>query len=1038
MNRFLAALLCLFLGVLLPCSLRAQSLYTSWENSMTGWIDQSAAKFSYSYSTATGVTEGVYSLKCTAAANPGWSSLISTDAAAVRTALLNRSSVNLSVYTESASATFANVTIAVNGNAGSWRQLTTKTVTLNGATELQWDLSAADQTYITGSTGWFQFWIIVQTDAPITYYLDNLRFTAAGVAPTVTGNPSATSVPVGGTATFTAAGTGTAPLVYQWYANGNKLTGYTSATLSLPCVMPEDAGTYHCVIGNAVGSASTSTATLTVTAATNTGSAAISIDAGQIVSTVDDKMFGFNAAVWDSRLDDGTTLALLKANDTRVLRFPAGSGSDEYNWETGKSTSVSTGEVTTWSITFDEFAEIAVGLKAEVYLTANYGTGTAEHAAAWVKYSNVTKGYGFKYWEVGNENYGSWEPDNRDTRGGKKWDPVTYAQQYKLYQAAMKAEDPTIKVGAVVEVGEDFLDSKSPAGQYVTNPRTGVQHKGWTPVVLATLKSLGCTPDFVILHRYDQQPGAESDAYLLQSSKEWANSAAGLRQMLSDYLGTGHESVELHVTENNSVTWRPGKQIVSLVNGLFLADSIGNLMQTEFRSCVWWDLRNGQSATYTDGTGTYPVNLSSSLYGWRQYGDYGILTDKDEAYPVYHVSKLLSYFARGGDSVVKATSDNTLLTTYAVKRKNGTLCLLVINKSPAATLTGNFTVNGFTPTTNAPIYSYGVAQDRAAQLGIDGQGLVVGSLRGLGSSFSASFLPYSVSVIPLYPAGGSSRLVNLSVRGTSGLNEKALIPGFYVGGAGTSGSLPLLARVDGPSLAPLGVPLASLLLDPTIEVNSTDSNNVVTQIGSNDDWGGSDAMRDLFTATGAYDYGASTADAALTFSASAGPGYTFYTRGKDNATGVVLAELFDAVESPEPTTPRLTNISGRAHVGVGAEELIAGFIIEGTKPKTVLIRVWGETLGQPLFGFGLNAVLMSPRLDLHNYRYGNDEIIKSNSGWGGSTEIKVATGSGYPFVSDSSKDCAFIVTLPPGSYTAVVKGISNATGLALVEVNEVE
>jgi len=1011
---------------------------------MTGWADQSAAKFSYSYSTATGVTEGTYSLKCTAAANPGWSSLISTDAPAVRTALLDRSAVNLSVYTESGSATFANVTIAVNGNAGSWRQLTTKTVVLNGATELQWDLSDADKAYVTGSTGWFQFWIIVQTDAPITYYLDNLRFTAAGVAPTVTGNPSATSVPVGGTATFTAAGTGTAPLVYQWYANGNKLTGYTSATLTLPCVMPEDAGTYHCVIGNAVGSVTTTTATLTVTAATNVGSAAISVDANQVVSTVDDKMFGFNAAVWDSRFDDGTTLALLKANDTRVLRFPAGSGSDEYDWQTGKSTSVTTGETTTWAITFDEFAEIATGLKAQVYLTANYGTGTAEHAAAWVKYSNVTKGYGFKYWEVGNENYGSWEPDNRDTRGGKKWDPVTYAQQFKLYQDAMKAEDPTIKVGAVVEVGEDFLDSKSPAGQWVTNPRTGVQHKGWTAVVLATLKSLGCKPDFVILHRYDQQPGAESDATLLQSSKEWANSAAGLRQMLSDYLGTGHETVELHVTENNSVTWRPGKQIVSLVNGLFMADSIGNLMQTEFRSCVWWDLRNGQSATYTDGGNTYPVNLSSSLYGWRQYGDYGILTDKDEAYPSYHVSKLLSYFARGGDSVVKASSDNTLLTTYAVKRVDGTLTLLVINKSPSATLTGNFSVSGFTPTSNAPVYSYGVYQDRAAQLGIDGQGLVVGSLRGLGSSFSASFLPYSVSVIPLYPAGGSSRLVNLSVRGTSGLNEKALIPGFVIGGAGTSGSLPLLARVDGPSLAPYGVPANSLLADPTLEAYSTVWNQgggtTVTLLGSNDDWGGGAELKALFQATGAYSYGDYTTDAALSLSLQGGPSYSFYTKGKGDTTGVVLAELFDATETPVTTTPRLINISGRARVGTGAEELIAGFVIEGTKPKTLLIRAWGQTLGKDLFGLGSANVLMAPRLDLHQYRYSNDEILKTNLTWAGAADVKAAVTAidAYAFEADSSKDCAFIVTLPPGAYTAVVKGVGAATGLSLVEVNEIE
>ena len=51
------------------------------------------------------------------------------------------------------------------------------------------------------------------------------------------------------------------------------------------------------------------------------------------------------------------------------------------------------------------------GVGARAMITVNYGTGTPEKAAAWVTYANVTKSLGFRYWEVGNECYGSWETD---------------------------------------------------------------------------------------------------------------------------------------------------------------------------------------------------------------------------------------------------------------------------------------------------------------------------------------------------------------------------------------------------------------------------------------------------------------------------------------------------------------------------------------------------------------------------------------------------------------------------------------------------
>jgi len=304
----------------------------------------------------------------------------------------------------------------------------------------------------------------------------------------------------------------------------------------------------------------------------------------------------------------------------------------------------------------------------------------------------------------------------------------------------MKAADPSIKVGAVVTTGEDSYvnNTNHPA----VNPRTGRTHNGWTPVMLATLKSLGVTPDFAIYHRYEQAPGQESDSLLLQSAKSWPNDAANLRQQLNDYLGAAGSNVELVVTEHNSVYSNPGKQTTNLVNGLFMADSLGQILKTEFKALLWWDLRNGQENNN---------NNSSSLYGWRLYGDYGILSPQSVRYPSFYIMKLMRYFARGGDTVVQATSDNPLLAVYAVKRANGSLTLLLINKSPNQTQPASIWINDYVPDPQSGATSYGIPQDDAARTANGSPDLAQTTFATAGTLFDYSFAPYSAAVISLIP-----------------------------------------------------------------------------------------------------------------------------------------------------------------------------------------------------------------------------------------------------------------------------------------------
>lgn len=148
-----------------------------------------------------------------------------------------------------------------------------------------------------------------------------------------------------------------------------------------------------------------------------------------------------------------------------------------------------------------------------------------------------------------------------------------------------------------------------------------------------------------------------------------------------------------------------------------------------------------------------------------------------------------------------------------------------------------------------------------------------------------------------------------------------------------------------------------------------------------------------------------------------------------NAAGIVQSETAEILV----TDQRMVNISTRAHVGTGANVLIAGFSIGGTEKKTVLIRGVGPSLQQ----FGLDGYLANPVLQLH----GADGLISENFGWSANSnksEIADAAQSVGAFaLPENSDDAVMLVELDPGVYSAIVSGEGNTTGIALVEIYEV-
>ena len=273
---------------------------------------------------------------------------------------------------------------------------------------------------------------------------------------------------------------------------------------------------------------------------------------------------------------------------------------------------------------------------------------------------------------------------------------------------------------------------------------------------------MGFVPGFISDHSYMQAPGNENDSFLLNdtvsdagSILDWSTRYADYESLLQQTLSSQASSVSVMATEFNSVSGNPGKQSTSLVNGLFIANSIGSLLGSGYQAGLVWDLRNGWQTGHND---------SNQLYGSREGGDFGQLGDPSTTsapstgayigYPGYYALQLTSKIAAAGGEVVPATSNYGDLDVYAVKESNGHLDLLVINTNPAASLTDQFNVTGFQANGAAQVWQYGETQDTAQSHSTNGASALANSTATLnmsGSSFSYTFSAYSMTVLDLAP-----------------------------------------------------------------------------------------------------------------------------------------------------------------------------------------------------------------------------------------------------------------------------------------------
>ncbi|MFG6199062.1 cellulose binding domain-containing protein [Nonomuraea sp. JJY05] len=402
---------------------------------------------------------------------------------------------------------------------------------------------------------------------------------------------------------------------------------------------------------------------------------AVTVNARAALATVPGTGIGSNHAIWDTNLGTDETADRLKDAGVKMLRYPGGSYSDIYHW----ATHTAPGGYVAPNTDFDTFMRGVRRTGAQAMVTANYGTGTADEAAAWVRQANVTKGYGIKYWEIGNENYGNghygsaWEADDHADKS-----PAEYARNVVAYADAMKAVDPTIKIGAVLTTAANWPDAITADGDSGT----------WNKVVLS---NAGSKIDFVILHWY---PGA------LDRAGHVTDMIQLTRQQLAKYVGPGSERIGIAMTEFNTGSSSNGAN--TQPGALAAADAYATLLANGVFTVDWWNVHNG-------------IGTVTQVEGHTDYGDFGLLSsgtctsDNSVCEPAlntpfapYYALQMVSKFARPGDQFVRAATDQAKVVAHAARRPNGDLAVMLINTSNDTSYPVAIDYSGYTPAAGAP------------------------------------------------------------------------------------------------------------------------------------------------------------------------------------------------------------------------------------------------------------------------------------------------------------------------------------------------
>ena len=413
-----------------------------------------------------------------------------------------------------------------------------------------------------------------------------------------------------------------------------------------------------------------------------------------------------------------------------------------------------------------------------------------------------------------------------------------------------------------------------------------------------------------------------------------------------------------------------------------------------------------------------------------------------------------SYTATGLPPGLSINSSTGVINGTPTTAGTYTVTTTATNSAGSSSTTVTFIVGGAsaTPIITSPVFATGAAGTPfvtylIAATGIPtsytatglAPGLIVNPLTGAITGTPAAPGNYVVTITATNANGTStasllitvgpnlsSRIMNFSARAISGPGDQSLIMGFVVSGNNKN----LLVRGIGPSLAQFGV--TNPLADPLLTLYNSSG-----PLATNDDWSvsstGQNQAATIAATTaqvGGFALPAGSKDSALLFMVNDGAHTSGLVR-PNSTTGVALTEIYD---TDTVLGARIINVSARMNVTGGQGTLVAGFVIGGTVPKTVLIRAIGPTLTQ----FGVAGALPDPQIAV----YAGSTQVAFDDNWetGTSTAAQISSASaqvGAFALPAGSKDAALLLTLQPGAYTVLVSG-GTATGIALVEVYDTQ
>jgi CSLREA domain-containing protein len=383
----------------------------------------------------------------------------------------------------------------------------------------------------------------------------------------------------------------------------------------------------------------------------------------------------------------------------------------------------------------------------------------------------------------------------------------------------------------------------------------------------------------------------------------------------------------------------------------------------------------------------------------------------------------------GANTVVLTVTDSnggSSTTNFTVNVTANTAPILSYNNASVA-YNGSITINPATgPSDNVSVASV-VLQSQGTYTGtitVNSAGVVsishaapAGShtitIRATDNCNVTTDATFTLNVAASIPA----KALNISTRLRVDTGDKVMIGGFIITGTVPK---PVVLRGLGPSLVNVGIPAASVLNDPVIELHG-DSGAVIV---SNDNWKDNPENAQIKGTV----FEPSNDREAVIVTTLPPATYTVVLKGVGGTSGVGLIELYDRYSTLDSD---LANISTRGFVMTQENVMIGGFML-GANPDGARIAIRG--LGPSLASSGLTNLLADPTLELHN---GNGALLISNDNWQ-DDPVSASQLTANGLAPRDSHEAAIFTTLPPGSFTAILAGKNGGIGIGLVEIYNVK